>query len=34
MNRRIIALAVIFVLSLPISGHAVGLSLNNAPTKL
>lgn len=34
MNRRPIAFAVLFALSLPASGHTVDLSLVNAPTKL
>jgi phosphatidylserine/phosphatidylglycerophosphate/cardiolipin synthase-like enzyme len=34
MNRRLIALVVLLTLSLPATGHAVDLSLINAPTKL
>jgi hypothetical protein len=34
MNRRIIGLVVLLTLSLPAAGHAVDLSLINAPTKL
>ena len=32
--RRTIALVVLLALSLPVAGHAVDLSLTNAPTKL
>jgi phosphatidylserine/phosphatidylglycerophosphate/cardiolipin synthase-like enzyme len=34
MNRRIIALVVLLALSLPVTGHAVDLTLHDAPTRL